>query len=617
MASDVSSNATSEPSDEMLSLIADLKAERDELKRDADGWRTRVADLEDKVGVFAKRVEAERREAWVARSHLGLLEVEKNGLEKTLGDKTVCFQEALGRLDAITEERDILKADNEQLQSQVRKMQEVEDKCAGLKAAFEDERRQRQELEKVLETAELLSTPTPDASSFRSRRLFKSMDSEASLTDVEPCDDTFPKPMPLKAVAEEEENIYVGDDSYESDNGLAGYEDEEDSDLSFQSPDGSSVSSMDEFTRTALHLNMPSTPSLIVSDTSIESTSPSNLTPPVIKHVAHNSLSRTWTFPTGNQPSLLSHEYEEIDRFFGCLDDLDSSPPIGFMTKETSSKNLFSQILSSSSDMDSDDDMPPFVLPSHVGVEAEVPTRTLDIVLEEEEEDEVVDAEDNNEEFEGEEFEGGIRFTFNTPTTPVISVTPPIESISTEAPSPEAAPAFVPIDEEDSGAEVPFTFSKLHSQKTHISSPVSSSDDFDSDCSFLARNASPSSIPRSTALKSFGSIPTASSTPTKARSARFTPPAANAFTTPPSKRGGTMPSLIPQPVASPLRMTVPAKSKATSTSTFMRQPLHKPTAVPSRKANGSSFKPQPQFTSRPNSLSLRVFHSQRCDERSF
>jgi hypothetical protein len=35
-----------EPSDEMRRLIADLKAERDELRRDIDGRGTRVADLE-------------------------------------------------------------------------------------------------------------------------------------------------------------------------------------------------------------------------------------------------------------------------------------------------------------------------------------------------------------------------------------------------------------------------------------------------------------------------------------------------------------------------------------------------------------------------------------------
>jgi chromosome segregation ATPase len=72
-----SSLSDAEPSDEMLRLIADLKAERDELKRDIDGWRTRVSDLEKKSGALALRVDTERREAWIARERLSLLEVEK------------------------------------------------------------------------------------------------------------------------------------------------------------------------------------------------------------------------------------------------------------------------------------------------------------------------------------------------------------------------------------------------------------------------------------------------------------------------------------------------------------------------------------------------------------
>jgi hypothetical protein len=61
----------------MLCLIADLKAERDKLKRDIDEWRTRVSDLEKKSGVLALRVATEHREAWIARERLSLLEVEK------------------------------------------------------------------------------------------------------------------------------------------------------------------------------------------------------------------------------------------------------------------------------------------------------------------------------------------------------------------------------------------------------------------------------------------------------------------------------------------------------------------------------------------------------------
>jgi hypothetical protein len=57
-----SSLSDAEPSDEMLRLIADLKAELDELKRDIDGWRACVADLEEKSGAVALRVDTERRE---------------------------------------------------------------------------------------------------------------------------------------------------------------------------------------------------------------------------------------------------------------------------------------------------------------------------------------------------------------------------------------------------------------------------------------------------------------------------------------------------------------------------------------------------------------------------
>ncbi|KAG5221829.1 hypothetical protein IMY05_C4235000100 [Salix suchowensis] len=98
------SMSVNEPDDEMLRLIVDLKAERDELKRDVEGWRHRVGDLEKQIGVFAKRVENERREAWVARSRVGLLEVEKNGLEKSLSTKTVEVEEALEGCDKLRAE---------------------------------------------------------------------------------------------------------------------------------------------------------------------------------------------------------------------------------------------------------------------------------------------------------------------------------------------------------------------------------------------------------------------------------------------------------------------------------------------------------------------------------
>ena len=73
MASD-SSLSDAEPSDEMLHLIADLKAERDELRRYIDGWYMRVAGLEKQSWQvhLALRVDTERRGQWIAHARLSL-----------------------------------------------------------------------------------------------------------------------------------------------------------------------------------------------------------------------------------------------------------------------------------------------------------------------------------------------------------------------------------------------------------------------------------------------------------------------------------------------------------------------------------------------------------------
>lgn len=447
---------------------------------------------------------------------------------------------------------------------------------------MEEERSTRDDLEKA---------------QLKPRPMFKSMDSEASLTDVEPCDD-LPKTMILKAVTEEEEDDRETYDS-DDDNGLAGYEDEEDSDMSFESPSEASIGSMDEYTRAALRLDVPRTPSLTVSDddsSALSGSSTPTLTPSP-HHRPNNSLSKAWTFPSGCQPkSKSSRDVEEVDHFFGCLEDLDNSPPLGFMDAQANSQSLFSQSLGFSSDADSDDEMPPFVLPSHVGVVVETPVRALDVLIEEDEEEEEESEEELvDDEFEGEEYEGGIKFTFNAPTTPDIAVTPPAEADLAEAPLPrvfssKTTPVFVPYDD-DEETSTPFTFGRSSSQVSQESAP--STDDSDGDVSFTSRVTSPSSIPRSTALRSF-----TSSTPTKASSRIPAGYAPSAFMTPPSKRGGTMPSFIPQPVASPLK----TKSKAAPTSTFLRQPQSKPVPTAGRP-NGSSSKPH-QFVSAPNSFSF-------------
>lgn len=89
--SDDSTDPSEPPDDEMLQLVADLKAERDELNRDIEGWRQRVRDLEhaktslghEKVAL-ERRLEAERRERWIKDERLSLLETEKDTLHRQL-----------------------------------------------------------------------------------------------------------------------------------------------------------------------------------------------------------------------------------------------------------------------------------------------------------------------------------------------------------------------------------------------------------------------------------------------------------------------------------------------------------------------------------------------------
>ncbi|KAH7103013.1 hypothetical protein BKA62DRAFT_82134 [Auriculariales sp. MPI-PUGE-AT-0066] len=68
-------------SNEFLALIADLKSERDELKRDAQGYLSRISDLEKQNATLSNRIEKERREGWALREQLGGLQIEKTGLQ--------------------------------------------------------------------------------------------------------------------------------------------------------------------------------------------------------------------------------------------------------------------------------------------------------------------------------------------------------------------------------------------------------------------------------------------------------------------------------------------------------------------------------------------------------
>ncbi|KAG8218326.1 hypothetical protein J3R82DRAFT_3940 [Butyriboletus roseoflavus] len=565
------SPVSSEPSDEMLRLISDLKAERDELKQDVDGWRQRVADADKQAGMLAKMIESERREAWVTHSRIGLLEVENV---------------------ALVRERDGMKDETMKLKARLQDVDAAVDECARLRGALEQERTRRKELEKLLDDAGLLNTPKlPHAVNGSRRRHplpaksvgtrprglgFQSIDSESSTTDVESVDDSFAKAeFTLDAVAEEDA------DFSDEENGLVGYEDEDDSDLSFSSPGGSSIGSTDELdikskASVAEVLQRPVRPSLPAQTT----------------HEPRASLSKTWTFPRGKTFTPVNQD-DEVDRFFGCLDDVDRSPP----HSEEMNQSTFSFAFRSMSD---DDELPPFVLPSDVGVVVEsASSRNLDIVPEEDRDDGLAGPKD--EELVGEEVEGGIRFTFNAP--PIISVTPPDVCIT---PPPEiritppletcmTTPAVrprvddtvsgkpisnpEPAEDEEDESSLTFVFPhKVQPRRVErVTSPPRSSPPTSSG-GYRSNDSPPSSIPRAISLRSMSpKPPSIMFTPSKNVSGRFIAPLAYSMS-PPKKT----PSSILQPEALPKSYSTPTKAQTPDMSS--KQSL-------SSTPNGSTFKP--------------------------
>jgi len=523
----------------MLQLIADLKAERDELSKDVEGWRMRVADLEKQIGVLARRVDLERREAWVARERSSLLEVEKQGLEKSLEVKKVELQEASAKYEAARTERDAMKYECERLQEQLESKQEVEDECERLRAELAEEKQRREQLE-----AERLSTTPTHAkianyqypSGYARRGLqFQSIDSEA--TEVELVEDFQTS---LKSVIEEREDF-----SDEEDNELSRYEDEDDS--IFQSNRGS-ASSFEDIIESA-----PSAPE------------------PVQGHHRRNSSSvKSWTFPQGARATPPIVREVEVDKFFGCL-DYDEPPTHDHVAVSgDNGRSLFSKSL-----LESDDgDFPPFLLPTHVGVEVPEAKPVLEALLEEEEEEETSDEED--EDFVGEEVDGGIVFKFTPPEDSDVS----LSEAQTPSPGPEKQRAYIFDLSEDDDEEGLFRFPQMIAPITPppkpstVHTPVRKS----------ASPVTPSSIPRSVYLKNY----TPAATPERLVIKRDPP--VNNFATPPTKRGGTMPTFIPQPRASPA-----AKPAAPS---FMRQPqrastlptMAKPAPAPSTNARSPAHR---------------------------
>ncbi|GLB33449.1 hypothetical protein LshimejAT787_0103330 [Lyophyllum shimeji] len=597
LASDFSSSSeydNGEPSDEMLRLVADLKAERDDLKRDVDGWRTRVADMEKQLGVVAGRVETERREAWLARSMSGLLEVEKKTLQQQLADVEKSFL-------TLEEEKKALEKQNSEVKTRVAAL---EQELERVKKELEEERRAKHEASSALNQEPKTPTPrTPEprfrplAFAVKRGRGFTSVDSESSITDVEDSVNDSPKfDFSLKAVEEDDEDTFS-----EEDNGLAGYEDEEESDVSFRS--SSSFDSEDDFPRSVSHLKADAPASVAPIGGAPDSAAPAVLQSPRPTHAPRASLSKIWTFPIGAQVAKQTVQQEpEVDRFFQCLQDdesdgSNSAPRSPSIFSYEKSKGLFA----SGFQYGADDESAPFVFPLGAGVEVESP-KGLDVVQEEEEEDDASTENEDDEDMFGEA--GGIQITF-TPAEGDES----FDSQCTSSSSP-AKPSIPTIkffdadcEEEDSA---PFNFGRplvtepakdaknkprpvvteLPKEVKEASSVmVTPPSSLPRSCE--ARAPSPSSIPRPTSFRPLSSsTDMTTSTPPKFATARVVSASnhsPSAFVTPPNKRGGTMPSFIPQLVSSPSPIRPKAKV-ASPDGTFIRQPQRKPLMLANNNA---------------------------------
>ncbi|GJE84772.1 hypothetical protein PsYK624_008480 [Phanerochaete sordida] len=459
------SSLSEPPNDEMLQLLADLKAERDELKRDVEGWRTRLSDSERQVTMLMKRVEVERRESWVARERVGLMEIEKKSLEKTLAEKESWAQEGWAKYEKVQHDLGAALGECQQLRDQVSRYADIQTECCKLAALLAEERKRREEAERELDS--LLTTPTPQAvdSKYRtppvSRTMvyakrgglgFRSTDSSGSFTDVESLSDPTERlNFSLKSVEEEDEDdnrALSQSDSSDVENELASYEaEDEDDDYAFEASLSNSSFASDDYPRDVSHLVESSSeevPSLTSSRS--PSSSPVPETPPVQTRDRHRSLSKSWTFPQQAAPAPSADcPTEEVDRFFECLLDVDNSPPIDSRLRSLeSSKNLFSQALAAADDEDF-----PFFIPSAVGVEIpESSSRsTLDVVLEEDEEQEQEKAEpeiaeqsDDGSDIVGEEVDGGIIFTFSPPPDFQGPDDVPSSATKSEPPTPVSPP---------------------------------------------------------------------------------------------------------------------------------------------------------------------------------
>lgn len=72
----------SELSEELLEMLADLKTERDNLKKEVDDAHSKTVEHEKQVTTLSRRVDNERREVWVTKEKLAIAEAASKVIEE-------------------------------------------------------------------------------------------------------------------------------------------------------------------------------------------------------------------------------------------------------------------------------------------------------------------------------------------------------------------------------------------------------------------------------------------------------------------------------------------------------------------------------------------------------
>jgi hypothetical protein len=430
--------------------------------------------------VMERRLEAEKRESWLKVEKLDLLEVEKTSLLRQLKVKEDNLSNAARRLETTQAqleraliECESLREDAQTSRRQLVEAQQLLDSRKGLEAELSSvrevlavEQAYSSQLLSQLDSAGVLETPRisdrTTTSSSRSVQAFGSHNSAVSFGSVDSSsttvdtDSSLKEPFTLKAV--EEEGSDLSTDSDEDQDELASYEDEDEMDFGVTSPHSTSSygsGSDDEFPRSLSHLRLAGNATPVPGSGNVSSTSstPSptsspcptpipHLEPEVVdvRHIKNASLSKTWTFPRNGRKGMHPAE-EEVDHFFGCLEDINVSSVQQSCTP-TNDRSLFSQRLQFGG-VD-DENFPPFILPAQQ--RNSIAEDLLAVVVEEDEDEMEKDDCDTPD---------GKTLTF------------PMSVSENDSLCASSLPVFA---DERSSSSVPFTFPQMRSQRNNDTS---------------------------------------------------------------------------------------------------------------------------------------------------